>query len=290
MSITEQLRKNRPNLTDSSLKTYSSVLRNVQKQMKNEDGLSFFSDKDKDIIEFLKDKTPQTKKTTLSALFVLTKKNSYQELMIKIMKEVNENNKNQKKNAKQEDNMISVKEIDDIYQPLLAKAKSMLSKKAILVESTIMDFLLVSFLAGVIKGLPPRRSQDYTELKIKNYDTQKDNYYKGGKFYFNIYKTSKNYGLQTLDVPPELNVLLKKWVKLNPTDFMLYSSNKNKLTSPQVTKMLNKVFGGLHISSGILRHIFLTDRYKDIPALTDIQNLATQMAHSPQTALEYIKR
>jgi hypothetical protein len=166
----------------------------------------------------------------------------------------------------------------------------MLSKKTILVESTIMDFLLVSFLGGVIKGLPPRRSQDYTELKIKNYDTQKENYYKGGKFYFNIYKTSKNYGLQTLDVPPELNVLLKKWVKLNTTDFMLYSSNKNKLTSPQVTKMLNKVFGGLHISSGILRHIFLTDRYKDIPALTDIQNLATQMAHSPQTALEYIKR
>jgi hypothetical protein len=102
MSITEQLRKNRPNLTDSSLKTYSSVLRNVQKQMENEDGLSFFSDKDKEIIEFLKDKTPQTKKTTLSALFVLTKKKTYQELMIKIMKEVNENNKNQKKNAKQE--------------------------------------------------------------------------------------------------------------------------------------------------------------------------------------------
>jgi hypothetical protein len=97
MSITEQLRKNRPNLTDSSLKTYSSVLRNVQKQMENEDGLSFFSDKDKEIIEFLKDKTPQTKKTTLSALFVLTKKKAYQELMIKIMKEVNENNKNQKK-------------------------------------------------------------------------------------------------------------------------------------------------------------------------------------------------
>jgi hypothetical protein len=290
MSITEQLRKNRPNLTDSSLKTYSSVLRNVQKQMENEDGLSFFSDKDKEIIEFLKDKTPQTKKTTLSALFVLTKKKAYQELMIKIMKEVNENNKNQKKNAKQEENMISIKEIDDIYQPLLAKAKSMLSKKTILVESTIMNFLLVSFLGGVIKGLPPRRSQDFTELKIKNYDTKKDNYYKGGKFYFNIYKTSKNYGLQIIDVPEELNTLLKKWSKINDKDYMLYSSNGNKLTSPQITKMLNKIFGNKNISTSILRHIFISDRYKDMPALTDIESLAKKMGQSSEQALEYIKR
>jgi hypothetical protein len=209
---------------------------------------------------------------------------------MEVMQNVNDTNKEQKKNAKQEANMISVKEIDDIYEPLLAKAKSMLSKKTILVESTIMDFLLVSFLGGVIKGLPPRRSQDFTELKIRNYDTKKHNYYKGGKFYFNIYKTSKNYGLQIIDVPPELNTLLKKWVKLNTKDFMLYSSNGNKLTSPQVTKMLNKIFGNKNVSTSILRHIFLTDRYKNMPALTDIQDLATKMAHSSEQALEYIKR
>jgi hypothetical protein len=33
MSIIEELKKNRPNLSDSSLKTYDSVLRNLQTRM-----------------------------------------------------------------------------------------------------------------------------------------------------------------------------------------------------------------------------------------------------------------
>jgi hypothetical protein len=171
------------------------------------EGIDWFNKNDTEIIKHLEDKTPQSKKTILSALFVLTKKQSYRTLMMEVMQNVNDTNKEQKKNAKQETNMISVKEINDIYEPLLAKAKLMLSNKMILNESMIMDFLLVSFLGGVIKGLPPRRSQDYTELKIRNYDIKTDNYYKGDKFYFQIYKTAKTYGLQTLDVPKELDVV-----------------------------------------------------------------------------------
>ncbi len=46
MSITEALRTNCPNLSASSLKTYSSVLRNLQKDMKGE-GIEWFSNNDK---------------------------------------------------------------------------------------------------------------------------------------------------------------------------------------------------------------------------------------------------
>ena len=38
------------------------------------DDLDWFTQNDKDILDYLENKTPQTKKTTLSALFVLTKK------------------------------------------------------------------------------------------------------------------------------------------------------------------------------------------------------------------------
>jgi hypothetical protein len=238
MEITETLQKNRPNLSASSLKTYSSVLRNLQKNMKGE-GLEWFSNNDRDILEYLKDKTPQTKKTTLSALFVLTKQQSFKDVMMTVMKSVNDTNKEQKKNVKQEENWMSVTEIKEKYEPLLVKIKKMLSNKSILNESTMMEFLLVSFLGGVVKELPPRRSQDYTELKIRNYDTKKDNYYKAGKFYFNVYKTAKTYGLQVIDVPKELDIILKKWIKINTNDYMLYSTNGNKLTSPQVTRILN---------------------------------------------------
>ena len=288
MSITETLKLNRPNLSASSLKTYSSVLRNLQKNMKGE-GVEWFSDNDKDIIEYMKDKTAQTKKTTLSALFVLTKKQSYKDVMMVVMKSLNDTNKEQKMNEKQKENWMSVKEIQDIYDPLLVKIKSMLSGKTILNEPIMMEFLLMSFLGGVVKGLAPRRSQDYSELKIKNYDTKTENYYKKSKFYFNIYKTAKNYGLQVIDVPKELDVILKKWIKINKNDYMLYSTNDNKLTSSQITRVLNKTFGK-NISTSLLRHIYLTNIYKDLPALSKMESLANSMGHSIETALEYVKR
>lgn len=61
MEITEALQNNRPNLSASSLKTYSSVLRNLQKNMGGK-GIEWFSENDDDILDYLKDKTPQTKK------------------------------------------------------------------------------------------------------------------------------------------------------------------------------------------------------------------------------------
>jgi hypothetical protein len=130
----------------------------------------------------------------------------------------------------------------------------MLSTKKKFDDGKFIEYLLVAFLSGVI--MPPRRSMDYGEMKIRNYDLKKDNYYKSGKFFFNKYKTSSTYGLQTLDVPKELNTLLKKWVKLNSNDYMLYSTNDNKLSSPQINRILNEAFGKA-VSTNMLRHIYL---------------------------------
>jgi hypothetical protein len=163
----------------------------------------------------------------------------------------------------------------------------MLSTKKKFDDGKFIEYLLVAFLSGVI--MPPRRSMDYGKMKIRNYDLKEDNYYKSGKFFFNKYKTSSTYGLQTLDVPKELNTLLKKWVKLNNNDYMLYSTNDNKLSSPQINRILNEAFGKA-VSTNMLRHIYLTDRYKDIPAIAKMEDLARDMGHSRQQALEYIKR
>ena len=37
-------------------------------------------------------------------------------------------------------------------------------------------------------------------MRIKNYNTSKDNNYKNGKYVFNQYKTSKTYGEQLFDL------------------------------------------------------------------------------------------
>jgi integrase len=286
--LEKKIIENRPKLGTSSIKTYISILTNINKNLQGLDNIEWFSDNYKNILDYLDKMNDQTKKTNLSALFVLTEKNEYRDIMMDVMKKVNDKYKEQKMNVKQEQNWMSLEEIKKKYDVLEEKAIKMLSNKAIMNEAVMMEFLLIAFLGGV-SGLNPRRSLDYALLMIKNFDIKKDNYYKAGKFYFNKYKTDSTYGLQVVEVPKHLDKILKKWIKINPNDYMLYSSNNNRLSSPQITRILNKVFGK-NVSTSLLRHIYLTEFYKDVPALEKMNELAASMGHSLSTSLEYVKR
>ena len=285
--LQEKLKETRPNLSTSSVKTYISILSNIYKKLNGEGNIEWFNKESNQILKCLEEKNDQTKKTNLSALFILTGNKEYQSIMNLVMKKVNDNYKNQTMNEKQKENWISIDDIKDKYNALSVDANLMLNKKKILNENVMMEFLLMSFLSGVI--MPPRRSLDYSEMKIRNFDTKTDNYYKANKFYFNQYKTFKTYGLQILDVPKDLNNVLKKWIKINTNDYMIYSSNGHKISCPQITRILNKVFGK-KISTSMLRHIYLTNVYKNVPRLSKMENLADEMGHSVNTAMEYIKR
>ena len=233
----DEIIKNRPNLGISSIKTYLSILSNLNKQMNGDKNLDWFQTDHVKILDYLDKKNDQTKKTTLAALYILTGLKEYQTVMNSIMKKVNDIYKDQKMNTKQEENWISIDEIRTKYDDLHLEAISMLNKKKILNENVMMEFLLMSFLSGIL--IPPRRSLDFSELKIRNFDVKTDNYYKSGKLYFNKYKTSKTYGLQIVDLPKELNTILKKWIEINTKDYMIYSTNGKKISCPQITRILN---------------------------------------------------
>ena len=286
--IEDKIKEKRPNLNSSSLKTYVSILFNLHKKL-DPDGetLDWFND-DVKILDFLKEKTPQTRKTVLSALFVLTGNENYQKLMIDDCKHTNEMYKSQKKSQKEEENWMSSTEIKEVYDDLYQRVNLMFSQKLIADYTTINNYILLGCLGG-ISGIAPRRSKDYTEMKIKNY-TNQDNFYKAGKFYFNVYKTAKEYGEQIIDVKqkaPEFFKILNKWVKINPTEYLLFSSNQQKLTSPQITRMLNKLLGK-NVSSSMLRHIYLTEKFGDIQ--DEMEMDAKEMSHSKSTQAEYIKK
>ena len=100
---------------------------------------------------------------------------------------MHEENKLQKKSEKQQENWMSVKEIQSKYDELHNKVQQIFKKKAIADIGVIMDYLLVAFLSGHL--FPPRRNLDYALLKWKDYDKNVDNYYCRGKLYFNKYKT-----------------------------------------------------------------------------------------------------
>jgi hypothetical protein len=104
MSLKEELKSKGNSLSDSSLTTYSSILRNLYKKVFDDEGpikLSNF-DKTKEIIEYIKDVPPNKRKSILSALVVLTDNEDYRKLMLTDINKYNSFIKTQQKTDTQE--------------------------------------------------------------------------------------------------------------------------------------------------------------------------------------------
>jgi len=278
--INDALKEKRPNLSVSSLKTYTSLLVSIYNKLDGKDGLDFFDNYDK-IIEHIENMTkPQTKKTALSSLFVLTGIKEYQEHMITNIKVVNEIYKNQKHNPERTKKLKSYEEIVSIHNQIKENYK-----KNPTIDK-IMD-LIISYLSTGVLGvdLPPRRVLDYSLMKIRNYDVNKDNYIKGNQMFFNQYKTKDRYGLQTIIIPKELITVINKWKKINEGDYLLVNDDGEPFTSSGLSKKVGRLFEGNTID--MLRSIFLSHYYKDMPKLEEMEKLARDMSHSVSAAMNY---
>ena len=252
-TLINELKQQRPNLSESSLRTYSSILFNLHKTMSGlNKNIKWFEENIEPIVKHSADKNKSTRKSSLSALYVLTNEPLYKEAMMTQFKEMNDLYKEQRKTTKQKENWIDTEEITSTYNDFHEKVKAIFSKKMVGDIGIIIDYRLVAFLSGHL--IPPRRSLDFVLLKWRNYNPQTENYYKRGNIYLNKYKTSDTYGLAKIDVPKELDIVLKKWLKVNPSDYVLISSNKKPLSSSQITRRLNAIFGK-RVSVNMLRHI-----------------------------------
>jgi hypothetical protein len=283
--LINKIKENRKNLNDNSIKTYISSLMSINKKMDGEKTLEWYDKNAKNIIEFLDKGNKKTSKTILSAIYILNSNKEIHDKMISLSNEVNEEYKTNKKTDKQQDNWIPSDKIKDIYKDYYDKTIKILKQRIITKYDTeiVIKYLLLGFLSGSI--LAPRRSLDYALLKIKNYDEDVDNYYKKGVCYFNNYKTKNVYGKQTMVVPKELDDVIKKFNKINPTDFMLFSTNGQPLTSSQITRILNDIFN-MNVSTSMLRHIFLSDKYANVEE--QMKQDAIAMSHSSLTQNQYI--
>ena len=287
--LEEKIQKNRPNIKASSIKTYISCLTNLIKKMDGEYDMKFFNNTKK-ILDYLEEKSSVQRKTCLSALYILTENEEFQKPMLEDIKKVNDDYKEQKKNLKETENWISQEDLFAMYNTYLQNANKILKKKELTSNDIIelQRFFILAFLGGF--HFPPRRSQDYTELKLKNFNKDEDNYYLKGSLYFNIYKTSKSFGEQTIKLPEELDKMIKKYMKLINNDYFFFNpKTEKKFTSPNITQLINGIFGK-KVSTNMLRHIYLSNKYKDVPALKEMEKTATEMGHDFKTALEmYVK-
>ena len=289
------IKSKRPNLSEGSLKTYVSIITNLYKKMfgaSDKYDLEKFNKHHNEVLVFLKDIPPERRKTTLASLVVIVDddvKDKYRQPMMSDLQESKSESVLQRKSAKQEENWVSQEDVRAVYEKLYNKIEN-LTKKNLTVDGmmTIRDVVLLALTSGLY--IPPRRSLDYSELKIRGINKDTDNYLLKNKLVFNVYKTAKTYGRETIDVSPELQSLLKKYISLLPSgqEYLLVNKNGKKMNSVSIALALNKIFSKA-VSVNMLRHSYLTEKYKNVPPLTDMLTTARQMGHSLNQAMEYIK-
>lgn len=275
--IIEELKKKRSLLSETSLKTYSSLMERLLKKF-NIESLGELEKHTKEIIDYCKTiENPQTRKTLLSPLVILTDDDAYKNLMSETTKIINDKYRGQRVDLHKLKDMKTMDELKEFNRQLEVKAGKNKT------EQDYQNLLLSYFFTGVIDGLPPRRLQDYTEMKIKNFNKDTDNWTDGRQLVFNKFKTAKHTGQQKITIPKEIQPIVRKAIRLNDTDYLLHN-NETPYTTPAMSKKLKATYG---VSVDGLRSIFISNMYKGLPALEKMEEVANNMGHTPEIAINY---
>jgi hypothetical protein len=103
------------------------------------------------------------------------------------------------------------------------------------------------------------------------------------QFIFNVYKTSKTYGQQQVNIPSQLGTMIKYYLSRvgdKSKEYKFLPIDKDNA----ITRLLNKVFGK-NVGSSMLRHIYLSHKYN----VDDMNEDAKNMGHSTTEQRAYMK-
>ena len=290
-NLKEAILKKRPNLADSSVVTYLSSLSNIYKNVFPNMNLQikkFDTDYDK-ILKYLSDLPAGSRKSRLSALYILTENVHYKNKMMEDISEYKKDVSNQTKTESDKSNWVNDNTIDALLTKLKTKALFLFKQPVLSMKDIqeIQNYILVLLYSGVI---PLRRSKDFTAFKIKNIDKDKDNYMEKSSFFFNCYKTAKYYGKQEISLPPLFKKTILKWITINPTQYLLFDNQYQQLNSVKITQRLNKLFQK-KTAVNALRHSFLSNKYANtIETNKELAIDLTNMGSSLSQATTYIKQ
>jgi hypothetical protein len=106
---------------------------------------------------------------------------------------------------------------------------------------------------------------------------------------FNSYKTAKTYGRQEIVMPPALKSIITKWIATNPTDYLLFDTNFNPMTSVKLNQRINRIFDK-KVGVNMLRHSYLTDKFGEtINQKKEIADTMEDMGSSANMLTTYVK-
>lgn len=271
--------------TESSAREYIRrlVIANCEQPFNS---LTFLNNKKK-VMECLKEYKPNTQKSILTAVVSVARLMKNEALAKKYYQDMIEGGTapSNDKTETQKDNWIEWSDIMKLKDELHAKMDSW--------ESRMKYFLVCLY-----TDIPPRRNLDYIVMDVvpkyhdglpknKNYLSLQDN-----EMIFNVYKTSKHYGEQKLEVSPELRTALDEYLKYHPLKRMkqypllVNTYGGSYKTSGAITIMLNRIFKK-KVGASMLRHIYLSNKYGS--ELKEMKEDSKAMGHSLNEQRDYIK-
>ena len=192
-----------------------------------------------------------------------------------------------KKTEKQSENWLNLDDLLEIKNKLTEQIEQINFEKKLNQKEYLT--ILKNFILSLYLNLAPRRSSDYTLMKIGPDEDENYNYINLEKkeLIFNQYKTKKTYGKQIIDISnnkellEDLNLYLK--YRKSDNDFLLIKSNGKPFNQTNdMTKTLNQIFGK-KISTQMLRNIYLTSKYGNVK--TDLKQDVSEMGTSMKCAL-----
>jgi len=293
MSIQEILRKNKPDVKESSIKTYSNIVGKICKNLELHFEEDVFIKHKAKVMEYLRHVPISTQRSVISAIIAIHPDEHFKELLDRANADYNAEKATGQATQKEKDNWISQDEIKDKLIELKELVKSTLSKKSLFTAKdyqVLQNYVILALTGG--QYIAPRRLSDFTNLKINNINPSTDNYIKDHNILIlNIYKTAGVYGEQEVYLPKKLVKIIHDFMKQTENikrEYLLFDNFYQPLTSVKLNQRLNSIFNGKKISTNNFRHSYLTEKFGN--NYQEMKDTATMMGTSVGTIQgHYIK-
>ena len=195
---------------------------------------------------------------------------------------VKEQMERQEMSVREEENFLSWPDVLKVREAARLDAKDLM---------TFQDYVLVC----LYTYLPPVRL-DYSPMAVVTEDPQAKtgNYLlvlpTGLSFIMNEYKTAKRYGQKRTAVPKDLERILREWLDINPSGWLLCDRDGDPLTEKTLGTRLSAIFkkySGKSVSVNLLRHSFVSWLRRNEKPLLKNKEIAGLMGHSLEMNMLY---
>lgn len=297
-NLVETIKKSRPNIKDSTIKMYVSNLNKLKKIFEKDD-FAFLKNIN-NVKEKLEDKHFTTQRNYYNSIIILLmaldkdKKliEQYNEIRDELNAKYLENQQSGVISEKQKNNFISLVELkdminkikNDLQLPKLKKKETLSSQEYKLLQAYVILEILVRIpMRNDLSNLIKISKKEYNKLTDKQ--KEENNYLVIEKtamqFIMNDYKTSKKYKEKIINIPKDLEKIIRMYIRKNGDSNILFPLSRNALS--QLLIKTSKKYLNKSISTTMIRKIVASD------LLSDVKEKEKELENKMGTDIDTIK-